>query len=1104
MLSSVRARLYSLVALVLLPAVAILAYDEVRLRQRIFDKIQEDAERVVTLTGQQIEARIGETRARFQLLEDIPEIRAMDADTDRRLADVLKNEPIYTNLGIADPRGRVVSSAVPLAGDVRVDARPFFERAVATRSFAVGTYQVNPIGEEPGLSLGYPMFDEGGTLRGVLFASLGLGWAGEFVRKANLPEGATLLVVDTDGTVITRSHEPEKWVGRNLAQVEVIQHMLRANGPGASISAGVDGIERLNVYAPIHGGGVRTNAFAALGIPTAVARAEANRALFGNLFILALGTLASFAIAGLMAERLFLRETRALLKAARGLEAGDLAARTGLPPGAGELEEVARALDAGIGALDTTQRELVTAREAADAANRAKSSFLAVMSHEIRTPLNAVLNMIDLALDTELTPKQRHYLAVSHSSARNLLGIINDILDFSKIEAGKLDLEGAPFSLRTVLEEVAETFRAKVIEKHVELVTQVVPDVPDGLIGDALRFRQVITNLVGNAFKFTEAGEVVVTVRRTDGAQSPPGRLDLAIAVRDTGVGIPKEQQGRLFQAFSQADASTSRKYGGTGLGLAISRRLARMMGGELAFESEPGVGTTFFFTARFGLDANAESLAAAAASALPEGIRARPVLVVEDSPSSRDVLETFLRSWNIPCSSVASAEEAMALLNRRNATGGHDPVGLVILDWMLPGADGLAAARWIREHPETGSLPIIMISAYAGKDEEARADAIGVNVFLPKPVTASTLFNAVLEAGGFPTDRRRGPPPVEREFLGTRVLVAEDNEVNQMVTTELLSRLGIALDIATNGREAVRKAREHPTRYAAILMDMQMPDMDGLEATRALRAEPEFRNLPIIAMTANAMKQDLDSCLAAGMNDYVTKPIERVVLAKTLRKWIPATAPMAAGEGEDGPGDAIPSGLDGIDVAGTLRRLGISFDSLRAMLLRFAEGERGTLDALRGAVASGEDAAASHHAHAIAGAAGNLGAGSLREAAKALEMAAREKQTGLSDLLRVVDERAAAVFSSIQSLRTQMSEKAAPAPTARPIDPTHLRAALERLHSALEDFDPSGSHDALVALEQMGAPGDAQRELARVRQLVEGYNYDEAADIVARLLKAH
>jgi len=294
-----------------------------------------------------------------------------------------------------------------------------------------------------------------------------------------------------------------------------------------------------------------------------------------------------------------------LLGTARRLKAGDLSARTGLTEGRGELREVARALDSGLEALQTTQSEMVEARAAAESANQAKSAFLAVMSHEIRTPMNAIINMTGLALDTSLTPRQQQYLSVAHGSARNLLAIINDILDFSKIEAEKFDLEEAPFSLRTVLDEVTETFRAKVVEKHVELITSVAPDVPDHLVGDALRVRQVLTNLVGNAFKFTSSGEVVVKVAvpdppRVDGS-ALRHRMRLAFTVRDTGVGIPAEQQGRLFEAFTQADSSTSRKYGGTGLGLAISRRLARMMGGDLVLQSEVGSGTTFTFTAALG-----------------------------------------------------------------------------------------------------------------------------------------------------------------------------------------------------------------------------------------------------------------------------------------------------------------------------------------------------------------------------------------------------------------------------------------------------------------------------------------------------------------------
>ncbi|MGH9335768.1 MAG: response regulator, partial [Vicinamibacteria bacterium] len=631
--------------------------------------------------------------------------------------------------------------------------------------------------------------------------------------------------------------------------------------------------------------------------------------------------------------------------------------------------------------------------------------------------MNAILNMTGLALDTELTTKQRQYLSVAHSSARNLLGIINDILDFSKIEAEKLELEEAPFSLRTVLEEVTETFRAKVVEKHVELIAHVAADVPDGLVGDALRLRQVITNLVGNAFKFTEKGEVAVKVSRAKDAEPAPGRLDLRIAVRDSGIGIPTEQQGRLFQAFSQADASTSRKYGGTGLGLAISRRLAGMMGGDLAFESEPGAGTTFFFTARFGLQEKSEG----AAAVVPEGIRERPALVIEDSPSSREVLETFLSSWQIPCVSVESAEEGLALLERRNQKGSPDAIGLVILDWMLPGMDGLTAAERIRQRSETRALPIVMISAYAGSEEEARSAEIGVNVFLPKPLTASSLFNAIVEAEGIglPVPRRARPASIEREFEGTRVLVAEDNEANQMVAMELLSRLGIEIDIAEDGREAVDRARKNRGLYAAILMDMQMPEMDGLEATRELRADPDFRELPIVAMTANAMKHDLDACLAAGMNDYVTKPIDRRLLAEALRRWLPRSARVESAPVErEEPGGAIPA-LPGIDVPGALRRLGLPWESLRAMLLRFA-GERRTLEALRAAVAASDTAAAARHAHTLAGAAGNLGADLLREAAKTLETAARDGSSDPRNLLPVVEERAAVVFSSIDSLEVQ------------------------------------------------------------------------------------
>lgn len=1109
MFSTIRARLIWLVVLTLLPPTGLLLVDAYNLQQRELASLRADAFLVASLTAQQIRSEIAQARQQCSLIARLPVVREVSPAAAPLLAEIVKEQPLFTNLAVVDLRGRVVASAHPYEGDVRIDGERFFQRVVATGDSVAGLFYRNPITSRPGLNVGSPIRDQQGTLRGVLWVTLGFEWTRRVVARERLPEGAVLLVVDEAGTVIAHSLNPDRWVGEKIPDAEIVERM-RVQRAGTAIARGVDGVRRLHAFVAVRAERREIEAYADIGIPTEVASALARRALLFNLALLGAGALVCLGIAWVGAERLFLRETRALLRTARRLEAGDLSARTGLPAGPGELRALAHALDSGLNALEEANRNLVAAREAAEAANRAKSAFLAVMSHEIRTPMNAIVNMTELVLDTELTPRQRQYLSVAHSSARHLLGIINDLLDFSKIEAEKLELTPAPFSLRSVLEEVTETFRTMVMEKHVELVTHVPVDVPDRLVGDALRFRQIVTNLVSNAFKFTDQGEVVVSVERVppaSAAEPPPaGAIDLAVRVRDTGIGISPEDQALLFQPFSQADTSRSRKHGGTGLGLAISRRLARLMGGDITVESAVGRGSTFTFTARLSVDA-----VQAAPQQPPPGLTKQPVLVIEDADTSRQLLETLLTGWSIPVVAVASAEEGLALLDERNTGRGGEPFSLVIIDWMLRGMNGLEAAARIREREATRTLPIVMVSAYAGKEEEARAAQLGVTAFVAKPITASSLLDAIVSAAR-PAAAARPEverTPMTREFEGVRALLAEDNESNRLVAIELLSRLGIAIDVASNGREAVAMVQANPGRYAAILMDVQMPELDGLEATRAIRSDPAMSAIPIIAMTANALQADLDACLAAGMNDHVVKPIDRAALVEVLRRWLPAAAarpgPQPVGAGADQPAGpafdarAAPP-LEGINVDGTLRRLGIGFDTLRTMLLRLADTSGPTLIELREAVRAGDPDAVARHAHALGGATGNLGAEALSSALKTLETAARTRQAGIEGLFAAVEQHAAVVFQSIETLR-HFRSPTSPAGAAGEHSAQDLEALVAELAGAFEAADPAASAAVFERVDRRAAPAEWAEDLARLRRLADGYEYEQALALARQLL---
>ncbi|MBF0193956.1 MAG: response regulator [Magnetococcales bacterium] len=745
------------------------------------------------------------------------------------------------------------------------------------------------------------------------------------------------------------------------------------------------------------------------------------------------------------------------------------------------------------------------AREAADLANRSKSEFLANMSHEIRTPMNAIMGMGHLLSKTELTPKQGDYLNKIQGATRSLLGILNDILDFSKIEANKLLLEEIEFNLEDTLSYVADLVVSKAEAKGIELLNYCSHDTPLNLIGDPTRLGQVLVNLANNAVKFTESGEIVVSVEPIHQTTS---FVWMKFTVQDTGIGLTAEQKQNLFKAFSQADASTTRKYGGTGLGLTICERLVGMMGGKITVDSELGKGSSFSFAASF----KKQIKTAQHNQTKKADYRNLRIMVVDDNASSLDILQDLLTSYSFTVTPLDSGLAALGELSRVHNSD-EQPYELILIDSQMPELDGIETIKRIKKQSYSANIPtIIMVKSHSNDEVVERANEVGLDVFLTKPVNPSLLLKTISqqfegqpkEIISFHQSSSQQEIELRSTLSGAKVLLADDNPINQQVAKEILEDLGLIVDVVDNGRKAVKYIQQNIQEYELVFMDLQMPEMDGYEATKLIREDPAINKIPIIAMTSHAMVGDREKCLRVGMNDHVAKPIELERLYKCLSRWIKPRAventkifsPHLKAKGE---GLLIPDNLEGIDVKDALQRIKGNKLLFGDLITTFKHREKDVFNKAEKALLANNEELALQLIHTLKGSSGNIGAWDLSNSAKELEQAIKDGNKGkINVALKNFKSRLYPVLKSAKIIEdTIIKQGEKQKKDVGEIDTPTITKLIEELHSAL-DINDMRAINKLNLLKAKLQGQYLQQEMDDLTKYIKGFDFNNASHLLA------